>query len=85
MRKGFWTIRKNKYKHKTRIQKKYKHKKNKTKKMKGGATPFSEIGALPSVLSSFTNPLSTYIPTSGNVVSSPFTWNQFTQIPGSNP
>jgi hypothetical protein len=83
MRKRFWTIRKNKYKNKTRKQKKIRHKKNKTKKMKGGATPFSEITGLPSVVSSFTNPLSTYIPASGNVVSSPFTWNQFTQIPGS--
>ncbi len=84
MRKRFWTTRKNKYKYRTRKQKKPRHKiiKGRSRKMKGGGElPFSGI-SLGSLTSSVSNPLSTYIPTSGNIVSTPYVWNQFTQVPG---
>ncbi len=82
MRKRFWTTRKNKYKHRTRKQKKPRHKRIKSKKMKGGGElPFTELG-FSSIINSVSNPMSTYIPTSGNVISSPYVSNQFTQVPG---
>ncbi len=52
----------------------------KMKSMKGGEAPFSGFGISP-LINSVSNPLSTYTPTSGNIVSSPFVWNQFTQVP----
>lgn len=81
MRKRFWTLRKNKYKHKSRKNKKHRHKKIKSRKMKGGSMPFSEIGSFSSIISSIDNPLNTSIPATGNVISSPFVWKQFTQVP----
>jgi hypothetical protein len=91
MRKRFWTIRKNKYKHRTRKQKKPRHKHIKTRigmrrktrgSMKGGGElPFSGLN-LGSITGSISNPMSTYIPTAGNVISSPYTWNQFTTVSG---
>jgi hypothetical protein len=82
MRKRFWTLRKNKYKHRTRKQKKPRHKniKRSRRNMVGGEMPFSGI-SLGSLTNSISNPMNTYIPPSGKVISTPYVWNQFNQTP----